>query len=77
MRHDVYEGLHLFNDSVHKAVLSLGALATHAAFDKSEVNRFADYMQEVRSRTNGYLLDIIRANETEQAVNLLQKRNGM
>ena len=77
MRHDVYEGLHLFNESVHKAVLSLGALASHSAFDKSQVDRFAEYMQEVRSRTNGYLLDVIKANETEQAVNLLQKRNGM
>lgn len=57
---DAYEGLHLFNDAMHKATLYLEAVAKSATFDQDQVDHCRSSICQVRSATNLYLIGVIQ-----------------
>ena len=62
-RLDAYEGLHLFNDAMHKATLYLEAVAKTGLFDQKRLDDCQFSICELRSATNIYLIDEIQQVE--------------
>jgi hypothetical protein len=65
---DVFESLFLMNESLHKAGLYLEALSKHEAFDSDKIERYLDWMKQVRAATNGYVMGVIQEAEAEVGV---------
>jgi hypothetical protein len=68
MDSDVFEGLYLFNESLHKAGLYLEALGKHDAFEPERISRYVDRLKQVRSATNAYVVGVILKAEAEVGV---------
>lgn len=64
----VFEGLYLFNESLHKAGLYLEAIGTHDRFEADKINRYLDWLKNVRSATNAYVVGVIQKAEAEAEV---------
>lgn len=62
-RLDAYEGLHLFNDAMHKATLYLESVAKTGMFDQKRLDYCRFSISELRSATNVYLIDEIQRVE--------------
>jgi len=64
----VLESLFLMNEGLHKADLSLTSLATHEGFDPAKIQRYSDWLKNVRAAANAYLMGVVQNAEAEVGV---------
>jgi len=56
------------NEALHKSVLYLEAIGQHDAFEVEKISRYVDWLKNVRSATNAYILGVIQKAEAEVGV---------
>jgi hypothetical protein len=65
---DVFEALFLMNESLHKADLYLASLSKHRGFDPAKIQRYSDWLKNVRAGANAYLMGVVQKAEAEVGV---------
>jgi len=60
---DVLESLYLMNVSLQKADLSLNSLSKHEGFDPAKIQRYSDWLKNVRAAANSYLMGVVQKAE--------------
>lgn len=68
MSFDVFEGLFLMNEALYKSTLYLEALGKHDGFEPDKIRRYVDWLKNVRSATNAYVVGVIQKAESEVGV---------
>jgi hypothetical protein len=74
MRADVYQKLHEFNLHIDQGVATLRSMAKVKGVAAGEINRLADYFEEIRTSASGYLTGIVAADEEREAGHLFGTR---
>lgn len=74
MRADIYQKLHEFNLHIDQGVAALLEMAGAKKASAGEVQRYADYFEEIRSSVSGYLTSIVSDQEEREAGRLFGKR---
>jgi len=65
---DVLESLFLMNESLHKADFYLASLSKHEGFDPAKIQRYSDWLKNVRAGANAYLMGVVQKAEAEAEV---------
>jgi hypothetical protein len=71
----VYQKLHEFNLHIEQGVAALREMAQLKALSAAEIRRMADYFEEIRSSTNGYLASVFSDQELRESGRLFSKRH--
>jgi hypothetical protein len=74
MRADVYQKLHEFNLHIDQGVATLRSLSQIKNVDEAEIRRYAEYFEELRSSSSGYVSGIVSDHEGRESGRLFGKR---
>jgi hypothetical protein len=74
MRADVYQKLHEFNLHIDQGVAALRGMAQIKNVSATEIERYAEYFEELRTSSSGYLASIVSDHEGREAGRLFGKR---
>ena len=74
MRADVYQKLHEFNQHIDQAIDTLRSMSQIKNVDGKEIQRYAEYFEELRSSSSGYLASVIFEQEEHVTGKLFRKR---
>lgn len=74
MRADVYQKLHEFNLHIDQGVAALLEIRVKTV-SAGEIQRYADYFEEIRTSVSGYLTSIVSDQEGREAGRLFGKRH--
>jgi len=67
---DALELLFSLNVSLHKADLSLASLSKHEGFDPAKIQRYSEWLRNVRAAANTYLIGVVQKAEAEVGVSV-------
>jgi len=73
MHADVYQKLHEFNLHIDHGVAALREIRVKTV-SVSEIQRYAEYFEEIRTSVSGYLTSIVSDQEGREAGRLFAKR---
>lgn len=74
MRADVYQKLHEFNLHIDQGVATLRGMAQIKNVRATEIERLADYFEELRTASSGYLTSIVSDEEDRASGRLFGRR---
>ncbi len=74
MRADAYQKLHEFNLHIDQGMATLRSMAEMEKVSAGEIRRMADYFEEIRTSTSGYLASVFSDQELREAGRLFGKR---
>src|SRR6266849_7998863 len=74
MRADVYQKLHEFNQHIDQGIDTLRSMSQIKNVDRKEIQRYAEYLEELRSSSSGYIASIIFDQEEHVSGKLFRKR---
>ena len=74
MRADVYQKLHEFNLHIDQGVATLRSMAQIKNVTAKEIQRLADYFEELRTASSGYLTSIVSDEEDRASGRLFGRR---
>ena len=74
MRADVYQKLHEFNLHIDQGVATLRSMSQIKKVRAEEIHRYAEYFEEIRTASSGYLTSILSDHEEWESARLFGKR---
>src|SRR5882724_10724287 len=74
MRADVYQKLHEFNQHIDLGIDTLRSMSQIKNVDSKEIQRYAEYFEELRSSSSGYLASIVFGQEEHVSGKMFRKR---
>ena len=74
MRVDVYQKLHEFNLHIDQGVAALRSMSQIKNVSATEIERYAEYFEELRTSSSGYLTSIFSDDEGRASGRLFGKR---
>ena len=73
MRADIYQKLHEFNLHIDQGLAALREIRVKTV-SAGEIQRYAEYFEEIRTSVSGYLTSIVSDQEGREAGRLFAKR---
>ena len=74
MRADVYQKLHEFNQHIDQGIDTLRSMSEIKNVDSENIRRYAEYFEELRSSSSGYVMSVVSNQEGRVAGKLFAKR---
>jgi hypothetical protein len=74
MRADVYQKLHEFNLHIDQGVAALRGMSRIKKVSAAEIERYAEYFEELRTSSSGFLTSIFSDDEERASGRLFGKR---
>src|SRR5258708_6530504 len=74
MRADVYQKLHEFNQHIDQGIDTLRSMSQIKNVDSKEIQRYAEYFEELRSSSSGYITSVVFDQEEHVSGKLFRKR---
>jgi hypothetical protein len=75
MRADVYQKLHEFNLHIDQGVATLRSMSQIKNVTAKEIQRLADYFEELRTASSGYLTSVVSDEEDRASGRLFGRRH--